>query len=246
MKRFTGLALFCLIALAVPLKAQTVDQKVTTILAAQESKQEKIFAIHDLLQAASDKRDALKAEKAPKMPILDKLNADVDDYNRVVADHDARVKDSDANMANQNQAAAVHNAHQCTYTDGHESDCAAYEAEGNRINQWGAEANRLRDNLNAAKYELDQEAISLKSRMAEYNAWRDDFNTRVNENEHNIDLLMRVLGQLQKSNISCQDVLKDPKSTDEAVKEACGHLFDGNGKQDPLTHSGTGGITPNN
>jgi hypothetical protein len=69
------MAVLLFLLTAVSINAQTIEQTLTTVLAKPNSVQEKIYQVHDLLQAASDKRTALKAEGAIGKGKLDDINA---------------------------------------------------------------------------------------------------------------------------------------------------------------------------
>jgi chromosome segregation ATPase len=244
MKRIIAGLLFAAM-LATPSFAQTIEQKITTVLKS-DSTDAKIKGIHDLLQTASDTRTAQKAELATGEAKLTDINTQTANYERIVTDHNTRTANLDVRMQSQNDRADRHNANRCTYYDGREQDCAAYNAESNAINAEGAALDQEKASISREKESLDAARAGLQLEIDDYNKWKDDFNSRRDINEDAINKLMNVLAMLQRKNVTCQDVLKNPNSTDEQVKAICGHLFDGNSNHGPLNRTGTGGITPNN
>ncbi len=237
--------MFLMLVFAITAQAQTIEQKMTIILAAPDSTAAKIGTVHDLLQTAANTRAALRAEGDTALARLADINKQNAHFTEVVAQHNVLVGAHDAHVAAHDARTAQHNANQCRYYDGHEQDCAAYAAEQNVLNNEAANLDRETAAINQEKATLDAAGQGLQMEIDDFNKYKDDFNSRNETNEHTIDVLMRVLGMLQKTTASCQDVLQNPKSTLEQIHEACGQGFDGNGTQAPLTRSGTGGASQN-
>lgn len=243
MKRICLLFVWMMFSLMV--QAQTIEQKLTTILSAPESTAAKIGTVHDMLQTAANTRESLRAEGAKGLARLADINAQTAHFASVIASHNDETAKNNQRMADQNAQADRHNANRCTYEDGHPEQCASYTAEAEAIDADGQYLARVADQLNQEKATLDAAGQGLQMEIDDFNKYKDDFNSRNDANEHSIDVLMRVLGMLQKTTASCQDVLQDPKSSPERIHEACGQGSDGNGAQAPLTRSGTGGGSSN-
>jgi chromosome segregation ATPase len=234
-------ALFLAIALTcAPTHAQTIEQKLTTILSAQTSTADKIGTVHDLLQEAANTRASLRAEGANGQAKLDDLNAQIANFGMAIKRHNAEATQHDAAMDAHDARTAQHNATQCTYEEGHPEQCAGYIAEQRVLDQEANTLDRESDDINREKETLTAAGEGLQIEIDDFNKFKDDFNARNDENEHNIDVLMRVLGMLQHTTAACQDVLQNPKSTPEQIHEACGQGFDGNDDHAPLTRTGTG------
>lgn len=227
------------------IKAQTIEQKITTSLSAAPSTKEKTYAIHDLLQIASNTRESLKAEGAKAQARLDDINTQSTNYKNTVTRHNDAAIAHDQKVALHDGRTITHNNNRCTYTDNNESSCSAYNNEQTVLNSEAAYLDRERDQINQEKATLDAAGDGLVLEINDFNKYKDDFNSRLEQNNHDIDVLMKVLAGLQKTNVSCQEVLKDPKSTDELVHQACSHLFDGNSDKGSLDHTGTGGASRN-
>jgi hypothetical protein len=242
-KRIALLSAWIMFSMAV--QAQTIEQKLTTILSAPDSTASKIGIVHDLLQTAANNRVALRAESEKGLARLADINAQTAHFASVIAQHNDEAKENDSRMAEQNAQADRHNASRCTYDEGHPEQCASYTAEAEAIDADGRYLARVAAQLNAEKATLDAAGQGLQIEIDDFNKYKDDFNARNDANEHSIDVLMRVLSMLQKTTASCQDVLQDPKSSPERIHEACGQGSDGNGTQAPLTRSGTGGGSSN-
>lgn len=224
---------------------ETIEQTLTSLLAKPSSVQEKIGVVHDLLQTSANNRVSLKAEGAIGLAKLADVETQKTNYEAAVGKHNNATANFQTRMKSQNDQAIQHNAHQCTYYDGRVQDCAAYNAEQDALNTEGAALDQEKIVLNKEKDVLDAAGDGLQLIINDYNKWKDSFNSRNDANEHNIDVLMRVLDMLQRTNQPCQKALQDPKTTPEQLSEACGQQSDGNKTHPPLTHHGTGGVTPN-
>jgi chromosome segregation ATPase len=224
---------------------ETIEQTLTTLLAKPSSVQEKIGVVHDLLQTAANNRVSLKAEGAIGLTKLADINTQTTNYEATVEKHNVAIANFQTRMKSQNDRATQHNAAQCTYYDGRVQDCAAYNAEQDALNTEGAALDQEKIVLNKEKGVLDAAGDGLQLIINDYNKWKDSFNLRNDTNEHNISVLMRVLDMLKRTNQPCQAALQDPKTTPEQLSEACGQQSDGNNAHPPLTHGGTGGVTPN-
>lgn len=157
-------------------KAQTIEQKITTVLASAPSNQEKIYAIHDLLQTASNTRDSLKSEGAKATARLADITTQTTNYTTTVQRHNVEATDHAQRLAVHDGRAADHNANRCTYTND-ESVCAGYNNEQTSLNNEGASLDRERDQINQEKATLDAAGEGLQLEINDFNKYKDDFNS---------------------------------------------------------------------
>src|SRR5665213_3570727 len=162
-----GLAL-----LSTPLMAQTIEQKVTSALTSAPTNQEKIYAVHDLLQTASNTRESLKAEGAKAQARLADINQQNANFTATVERHNVIAADHDRRLAIHDNQTTSHNANRCTYYDGHEQDCAAYNNEETRLNNEGAGLDRERDEINREKQTLEAAGQGLQLEIDDFNKYK--------------------------------------------------------------------------
>ncbi len=214
---------------------------------------------------------ALKEEAAPFLGVREANKKTLETLNQTKSDIDfgsealnkgaAKYKESKASYdidlgaytpaaAELNTALDAHNANRCQKTTS--NDCAAYEAEADRLNSRRAYLQTVKDSLDNRKTILDgtlKELRELQSTMQakfeKYTADAKAYNAQNEENEAKIKALAERWNAITNSLGDCYKKLPD-NATDEQVHEACGAAWDGNavGKA-PVKNQGTGGATPN-
>jgi chromosome segregation ATPase len=140
------------------------------------------------------------------------------------------------------------------------SEINAVNAEAARLNALAADLNAVHTPLaeeggriNADKAMVDQQGQNLNNAIAaykaqaeKYNAWAKKHNDEWNANEAKI---ARILADLKAAGVqtdNCQNALKNTgDGALENIHAVCGHMFDGNKNDRPLTNQGTGGASQN-